>query len=167
MANSNLAYDLSVYEPKPVKKQEPKTLPAQNAKPEIKVKTNAQVDRSGISALGVFVKAAVILGILFAVLYGNVETNRLFNEITKLQNELNSLQAENISLAAEYESVTSLKNVEDYAEDVLGLKKLDKAQIEYVEMEGDKVIEIVEPADTNIFVAIRNWWNEVCEYIGA
>ncbi len=164
MANSNLAYDLSVYEPKPLKTRE--VAPAQEAKPDIKIKTNAQVDRSGVSALGVFLKAAVILGVLFAVLYGNVETNRLFNEITKLEAQLTSLQTENIALAAEYESATSLKNVEDYAENVLGLKKLDKAQIEYVEIEGDSVSEIVEPANKNIFITIKNWVSDVCEYIG-
>ncbi len=166
MANSNLAYDLSIYEPNPVKKQEPAAAPAVASRPKIQVTTNAQVDRSGMNAFGVFVKAAVILGVLFAVLYGNVETNRLFNEITALEAQLSSLQTENIALAAEYESVTSLKNVEDYAENVLGLKKLDKAQIEYVELEGDTVIEVVEKDSGNIFIAIKNWVNDVCEYLG-
>lgn len=163
-ANSNLAYDLSVYEPKPLKKQpEPKV----ETKPAIQVKTNANPVASSGSAFKIFIKAAVILGVLFAVLYGNVETNRLFNEISKLEAELASLQSENLALAAEYESVTSLKNVEDYAENVLGLQKLDKAQIEYVELEGDTVIEVVETQSQNIFVMLKSWFADLCEYLGA
>ncbi len=163
-ANSSLAYDLSVYEPKPAKKQ---SAPVAEAKPAIKVKTNTNPVASSGAAFKIFIKAAVILGVLFAVLYGNVETNRLFNEISKLESELASLQSENLALAAEYESVTSLKNVEDYAENVLGLQKLDKAQIEYVELEGDTVIEVVETQSQNIFVMLKSWFADLCEYLGA
>ena len=77
------------------------------------------------------------------------------------------MQSENLALAAEYESVTSLKNVEDYAENVLGLQKLDKAQIEYVELESDTVIEIVETQSQNIFVMLKSWFADLCEYLGA
>lgn len=166
MANSNLAYDLSVYEPKVVTKQKTELSPAQEPKPAIQVKRNPMPERSGINAFSVLFKALVIVAVLYAVLYGKVETNRLFNEISSLQTELASLQGENIALAAEFESATSLKNVEDYAENVLGLQKLDKAQIEYVELESDTVIEIIETENKNIFVIVKNWFADVCEYLG-
>ncbi len=164
MADTNLAYDLSIYEPKPVAKKQ--ATPAKEAAPEIKVTTNARPDRSGFNALSVFLQAAVILAVLFAVLFGNVETNMLFKEITQLEAQLNALESENIALAAQYETATSLKNVEDYAENVLGLKKLDKAQIEYVEMESDKVSERVDTDSKNIFITVRNWFTDVFEYLG-
>ncbi len=164
MAETNLAYDLSVYEPKAV--IEKKAAPVEEAAPEIKVKTNAKPDRSGFNALSVFLQAAVILVALFAVLFGNVETNMLFKEITQLEAELDALEAENIALAAQYETATSLKNVEDYAENVLGLRKLDKAQIEYVEMESDKVSERVDTDSQNVFITVRNWFTDVFEYLG-
>lgn len=155
----NLAYDLSVYEPK--KKQQPE---AQEARISHK-KNPAPVRRQ--SPLKLFTKAAFIFGVMCAVLYGKVESNSLFNEIHSLEQELKDLQGENITLAAEYESRTSLKNVEDYAENVLGLKKLDKSQIEYVELPGERVIEIVETEQKNIFIIIRNKINELREYLGA
>lgn len=157
---NNLAYDLSVYEPKK------KPVPKQQQDPQIKVKRNPAPAHQE-SAFNVFLKMAFVLAALCAVLYGKVESNSLFNEIKDLETELKELQSENISLAAEYESRTSLKNVEDYAENVLNLKKLDKSQIEYVELPSDKVIEIVETEQKNIFVIIRNKINELREYLGA
>ena len=119
------------------------------------------------SAFGILVGAAVVFAMVFAMLYGKVETNRLFNEATRLEAELKALESENISLAAEYESKTSLRNVEDYAQNVLGLQKLDKSQIQYVEFEGDTVCEVVEAEKENIFVIIKNWFANLCEYLGA
>lgn len=153
----NLAYDFSVYEPKP-KQQEAK-------QPQIRVKKNTNFQPQ--SAKGILLTAVVVLGMMFAMLYGKVETNRLFGETAKLQQQLKALEAENVALAAEYESRTSLKNVEEYAQNTLGLKKLDKSQIEYVEFEGNTVIEVVEMEKKNIFVIIRNWFANIYEYLGA
>ena len=57
--------------------------------------------------------------------------------------------------------------VEDYAENILGLEKLDKAQIEYVEVPNDTVIKSASTSDNNIFVKIKNWIMDALEYIGA
>ncbi len=160
MANrGNLAYDLSVYEPK--------QKPAEQEQPAIKMQKNPIPMAKKESAFKFAFRAFLILAVFCAVLYGKVETNSLFREISSLESELKSLQSENITLAAEYEARTSLKNVEDYAENVLGLKKLDKAQIEYVELTGDSVIEKVEAENKNIFIRIRNFINDLKEHIGA
>lgn len=156
----NTAYDLSVYEPKN------KVAPKQQD-PNIKVKKNPVPVARRESAFKMFMRAAFIMLALCAILYGKVESNALFSEIHDLEQELKNLQSENITLAAEYEARTSLKNVEDYAENVLGLKKLDKAQIEYIELPSDRVIEIVETENKNIFIIIRNKINELREYLGA
>lgn len=185
MANrSNLAYDFSVYEPK--KKADPVNEPATGAKAKtaaqpaqeparpsetrrrrISMEKNPMPMARKESAFKFAFRAFIFLAVFCAVLYGKVETNSLFRDINALEKELKSLQTENITLAAEYEARTSLKNVEDYAENVLGLKKLDKAQIEYVELPGESVIEIVEAENKNIFVRIRNFINEMREHIGA
>lgn len=158
--NGNLAYDLSVYEPK-------KKSSEANSAQKIEVKTNPKPVVRRQSAFKFFLKATLILAVLCAVLYGKVESNRLFNEISSLEAQLKALEAENITLAAEYESATSVKNVEDYAQNVLGLQKLDKSQIEYVELESDTVIEVVDVQSRNVFVIIQGWFSDLCEYLGA
>lgn len=154
----NLAYDITAYEPR-VKQ------PEAELQPRIKVKKNEHVQQ--MSARSILLTAAVIMAMFFAMLYGKVETNRLFGETTELKEQLETLESENIALAAEYESRTSLKNVEEYAQNTLGLTKLDKSQIEYVEFEGNTVIEVVETEKKNIFVIIRNWISNIYEYLGA
>ena len=49
----------------------------------------------------------------------------------------------------------------------LGLKKLDKSQIEYVTVESDSVAKVVKAEDDNVFVKIKHWFSSVLEYIGA
>ena len=56
---------------------------------------------------------------------------------------------------------------EEYAENELGLKKLDKSQIEYVTVESDSVAKVVKAEDDNVFVKIKHWFSSVLEYIGA
>lgn len=162
--DDNLAYDLSVYEPKSnvVPKTQPKAEP--KAKPRIEIRRNTIALPQNLFTI--FLTAAVVFAIMFALLYGKVETNRLFGKITTLESQLSELESDNASLAAEYESKTSLKSVEEYAQNVLGLEKLDKSQIEYVEVEGDTVIEVVETESSNIFVIIKNWFDDLFEYLG-
>ena len=157
--NGNLAYDISVYEPKVKDPGQQK-----QERPQIQVRRHKAVKTQ--STMGILISAAAVLVIMFAMLYGKVETNRLFGEVAELEQQLQSLEAENVALASEYESRTSLKNVEEYAQNTLGLQKLDKAQIEYVEFEGDSVIEVVDTEKQNIFVRIKNWFADVCEYLG-
>ena len=62
----NLAYDISVYEPKP---KQPET-----KQPQIKVKKNTNVQPQ--SAKSILLTAAVVLAMMFAMLYGKGELGR-------------------------------------------------------------------------------------------
>ena len=76
----------------------------------------------------------------------------------QMETELTQLTNENVSLESELATKTGLSKVEEYAENNLGLQKLDKSQIEYVEVKKDTVAEVVESEDENIFVKIKNWF---------
>lgn len=111
--------------------------------------------------------AAVIVLVLFSVMtYGRVELSKLYSEKAQLEERLTLLSNENISLESELAQKTGLTKVEEYAENRMGLQKLDKSQIEYVEVEGETVAEAVESSDGNIFVRIQEWFNGVLEYLG-
>ena len=101
------------------------------------------------------------------MIYGRVELSSLYTQQSELEAQLTQLTNENISLESELAQKTGLTKVEEYAENELGLQKLDKSQIEYVEIEGDTVAEVVAPEDTNIFVKIKRWFSDLLEYIGA
>ena len=150
--STNLAYDLSRYET---------TSAAKEPRPVIKARKTVH------PAVGLpKVIAAILIGgaLMCGVLYSRVEDSRLQNEITAQTKQLELLRSENVRMQSEIEGKTSLKNVEDFAEDILGLKKLDKSQIEYVQLNTDNVVEIPE-SETNIFVRIRNKFYGLLEYL--
>lgn len=116
------------------------------------------------SASKVFIAALSALLVFFCVIYGRVETNRMYQQISAENQKLEVAQSENVRLKSELESKMTLKNVEDYAVNVLGLQKLDNSQIKYVQTQTDDIIEIPEESK-NIFVKAKEKIESFMEYI--
>lgn len=152
--NENLAYDYSAYDEKIESLPEPK----------IKHKKNLKLIPKPSSAFKFIFFAVTSIVMLSAIVFGQVELSEIYSEQSQMTEELNKLKDENLSLESEFESNTSLTQVENYATKKLGLRKLDKSQIEYVEVPSDKVIEVVTPEDNSIFSSIKSWFNDVLEY---
>lgn len=157
MSKSNLAYDLSRYEystakrvPEPKREQVIKANQKAVAKSGSATKTVAAVFTAGM--------------LMCAILYGKAEETTLQAQITALNSQIDIENSEKVRMQTEIEGKTSLQNVEEYAENVLGLKKIEKSQIEYVQLQTDDVVEISEPS-TNIFVAIKNKFYDILEYL--
>lgn len=153
---NNLAFDYSAYDAEVIAEEK-----------KIKHRHNAAflTKRNSIARfLGI---AAVAMALMFSMIYGKVELSSLYEKQAKMETELTQLTSENVSLESELATKTGLSKVEEYAEKNLGLKKLDKSQIEYVEVEKDTVAEVVQPEDDNLFVKIKNWFSNALEYIGA
>lgn len=151
----NLAFDYSAYDN------------AQEAQRAIKYKKNPALKQKTISVvtvIGICLLVAVVLG---TMIYGRVEISSLCSEQTRQEEQLAQLQGENVSLQSELAQKTNMSKVEEYAENELGLKKLDKSQIEYVTVESDSVAKVVKAEDDNVFVKIKHWFSSVLEYIGA
>ena len=139
----NLAFDYSAYD----NAQEAE---AQRA---IKYKKNPALKQKTVSVvavIGICLLVAVVLG---TMIYGRVEISSLCSEQTRQEEQL--------------AQKTNMSKVEEYAENELGLKKLDKSQIEYVTVESDSVAKVVKAEDDNVFVKIKHWFSSVLEYIGA
>jgi hypothetical protein len=134
---------------------------AVDSKRNISMKSNS--NQKGMAVKG-FLLAVCSLLLLSCFIYAKVEVNEVYNEISvaKKNNEL--LQSENVRMQSELEAKMSMKNVEDYAENILGLEKLDKSQIVYMEVQSDSVIEVT-PEEKSIFVTIRDKFNDILEYI--
>ena len=152
---TNLAYDLSRYE-NVVKK------PKVEKKAEIKVKSAPQNQGSAPKTALLIICAGLLL---CGILYSKVEINNLYVEISNENNMINSSYSEGVGLRSEMERRTALKNIEDYAENILGLEKIDKSQVEYIDIQKEDVIEVNEEKNNNIFVIIKNKFDEFVEYI--
>lgn len=156
--NMNLAYEYENYDVLDEREEE--------YADKIRRKRTANKRRKNAANIRIVAAAVIVLVLFSAMTYGRVELSKLYAEKTDLESQLTLLQNENISLESELAQKTGLTKVEDYAENRLGLQKLDKSQIEYVEIEEQTSAEIVAPEETNIFVKIKDWFKDSLEYLG-
>ncbi len=147
----NLAYDYA---------QEPQTEEA------VQPKVSPKPKHKRASVLGVLALSVIALALFSAMMFGRVEISKLISEQTTQLEELEKLQSENISLQSELAQKKNMTKVEEYAEEKLGLQKLDKTQTEYIRLETQDKASVVKNDDDNVFVRIKNWFGSVLEYIG-
>ncbi len=148
MSKNNLAYDLTKYE---------------DAAPEKAPKIRVRRQKAGSAPKMIAFTAAAGL-ILGAVIYGKVENAAIHAEITTQNKTVEMLASENVRMQSEIEEKTALKSVESYVENILGMQKLDKSQIEYVSISNGSVADIPEGED-NVFLKIKNAFGDFLEYI--
>lgn len=151
MNKNNLAYDLAKYEDVAPEKA-----------PKIRVRRQKAANVG--SAPKMIAGAAAAGLILGAVIYGKVENAAIHSEITQMNRTVEMLASENVRMQSEIEEKTALKSVESYVEEVLGMQKLDKLQIEYVSISNGSVADIPESED-NVFLKIKNAFEDFLEYI--
>lgn len=108
--------------------------------------------------------AAVMLSLFCGFIYTKSQINELYNEISSSKKKIELLTSENVRMQSELETKMSMKNVEDYAENMLGLTKLSKSQIVYMEVQADSVVEVT-PETENVYITIRDKVDDLLEYI--
>ncbi len=104
--------------------------------------------RTPVAAIRVFFLAVCALALLGGTIYGKVKTNEIYTDLAVKQAEYDDLKASNVSLRSEIDGKTTVKNVEEYAEDVLGLMQLDDSQIKYIKIQTEDQVMIAEPEQT-------------------
>lgn len=129
-------------------------------KPHISMKHTESKSGSVFNIILVSVLAAVLLG---TVIYSFDRRNTMYNKVSALNNELNLAEAENVRLQSELESKMSAKNVEDYAENELGMQKIDSSQIKYIEIQTDDVVSIPQQ-DEGVIAKIKSFFDKCVEY---
>lgn len=131
-------------------------------KTETKKEKEPNDSRLGAILMMIFVSliAAVMLG---SVIYSLDKRNTMYNRLSALKSELNLAEAENVRLQSELETVLSAKNVEDYAEKVLGMHKIDSSQIEYIKIRKGDVVSIPQ-RDAGILAKIKKFFDDCVDY---
>lgn len=137
---------------KPVKKN--------RKKKKINMKTK---EDKGVSLFTILGSATLGIGMLGLAILSANNDNTVYNEVTAKKNELDTVQAENVRLQAELEKKMSAKNVDEYAENVLGMKKIDSSQIKYIQIQTDDVVNIPKQNAT-ILSRIRDFFDYCVEY---
>ena len=87
----------------------------------------------------------------------------MYNKVADKNQELNLVESENVRLQAELESNISAKNVEEYAENVLGMKRIDPLQIKYIKIQTGDVVNIPEQEE-GLVAKIKSFFESCVEY---
>lgn len=137
------AYDLRMFQTNTARKRKP-TLTVKKQGRDALMRERARA-RVAMAFRGMLL-AAVVVGVVVAMLVSRVQLTELSTQISKTKAQLNETLTENIRLEAEVEAKLSARNVEEYATQKLGMSTLDKSQITYIKLnEGDQV-ELTEQA---------------------
>ena len=149
MDRMNVAYDLSFYE------QEQERHIARKEKKD-NVVINAQTKFSLGKRIANIVSVAVLITLIVAVIATNAAITTTSTEIAGLENEIVRLESERSYLEFTLESRMTLDQIESYAENQLGMVKMDSSQKKYVELESEnKIVVNQSPVKEKLDEAIQ------------
>lgn len=154
--SSSTAYDFSLFET--VEKQQKKTVEPIKLAP-------VSVAKTGVP-LKVILMIAMVLGVCLMFLYSKVVLSELTTKISEETTALQSALSINSALQSELDAEVATKNVEDYAINELGLQKVLSTQEEYVNVNLGDMTEVAQKDDGNLFVAVKDWFEGILEYLG-
>ena len=163
--NSNLAYDLSLFETDEDlerKKRERQKQREEQAK--IKITEKKSIGRNG-SVLAAIAVVGVAVFFAASILSSKVKISDLTTMISETKNEIELAERENVRLNSELDSMYTLDNVESIASQELGLQKTQSSQITFITLNTEDMTEVAE-SDSNIFVSIQKWFNGILDYLG-
>lgn len=115
------------------------------------------------SIFSIILISALAAALLGTVVYSFNRRNTMYNQVAALSEELVRAEAENVRLQTELESKISAKNVEEYAETVLGMKKIDSSQIKYIQIQTNDVVNIPEQ-DEGLISKAKKFFDRCVEY---
>jgi hypothetical protein len=116
------------------------------------------------AAIKVFIAGVLALLLFSVVINSYVQLNEVYSAISDANTELSDLRSENVRMQTELEGKASISNIKEYAEDHLGLQKLDKSQIQYIEIQTEDSVTIDE-GEQNIFVKIKHKFEDFVAYL--
>ncbi|MDE6034324.1 MAG: cell division protein FtsL [Ruminococcus sp.] len=122
----------------------------------------ADESRAG-SVFNIILVSIIAAALLGGVVYTFDRRNTVYNTVTSMNKELSLAEAENVRLQSELESKMSAKNVEEYAENILGMKKMDSSQIKYIKIQTDDVVNIPE-REKGIQAKLKGFFDACVEY---
>lgn len=84
----------------------------------------------------------VMIALCLAMIFSQMQLTKLTDQISKKELELSDLGSQYVALKTKQEQTLNLNYVENYAQNVLGMVKMDASQIEYVEMSSPDLVEV-------------------------
>ncbi|MCI5910841.1 MAG: hypothetical protein MRZ46_04240 [Oscillospiraceae bacterium] len=126
------------------------------------MKKSKQFKRYSIPKTVIFALIALVM--FWIVIDSYVSLNSMYSNVSKAQSQLTELKSENVRLESKLQSQVSVRNVEEYAENILGMERLDSSQIKYIQIQ-DKDVVTLPASEENFFVSLKIRFGEFIEYL--
>lgn len=157
---TNLAYDLARFDVEARQKAIKESPKAS----ELKIVKPRRKKASPFKGIVVAMSAIAVCG---SILYTHVMINESYNQIANEKKALDAAISEGVRLQSQIDSDMSLKNVEDYAVNELGMQRIDKTQIQYIKIKNDSVIEINNKGkNKGPVLVLKDNAKDLLEYLG-
>lgn len=115
-------------------------------RPKVVKKTKAQLRaetrRSRAKAIKVMAVCAVFFAIIAFQIYSQVQVDELDRQLNSINSEISVLDSENTRLNMQLDSMISLDKVDEYAQNVLGMVKVENYQVSYIDLSGGDSFEV-------------------------
>ena len=85
----------------------------------------------------IVVAAVLMLAVLCLQISAGAKRYELSREIAKVESEIKVAKSENVRLTAVLSGYTSISKIDDYAQNILGMTKLEGYQVEYIDLSED------------------------------
>lgn len=127
-------------------KRSPAASPKAAPRPKVVKKTRAQLRaeqrRSTAKTIEVLLVCAVMFSLVAFQIFSHVRADELDRELKSINSEISVLESENTRLNMQLDAIISLDKVDKYAQDVLGMVKVENYQVSYVDLSGDDSVEV-------------------------
>ena len=91
----------------------------------------------GISPLRLLFCCVMLIALISLAIYNNIVMVELGDQLSDAKARLDVLQSEAVQLKSKLENQSSVQNIESYASEALGMGKVEKYQITYLNMAGE------------------------------
>lgn len=130
------------YKLPPVDEQLDTKTPAEQEKKDMEQKPKKRVRKKRlVTPLRILYTVALSI-IAVAMIHGEMQLMQLTRDISALETKLQVMDSEGVSLKSRQEQMLSAEYIEAYAQNVLGMVKMDTSNIEYVELSNPDKIEV-------------------------
>ncbi|MGN0686644.1 MAG: hypothetical protein ACI4KA_00895 [Oscillospiraceae bacterium] len=163
--NSNLAYDLSRFDVAEQEKQNKHRKEEQEkAKQEIRMNSRS-VSRSG-SRIKLLLSVGVLFGAFWLLNCQMTKADDWARMVSDQNAALTAAQEENALLQSKLESMMNIGYIEEYASKQLGMAKVSNAQVQYLSVNTENLIEVYAEEDSGFLSGVNKWFSDLLEYIG-
>ena len=111
----------------------------------------------------------IIIATLAAILLSYAQLNEISNEVTRVRAQLTELKEEEKRMTVLLDEKTSLKKVDEYARNVLGMTDVASSQLEYISINNEDKVAVFKTAPAINLAAITDSvvksFNAVMEYL--